>query len=188
MAIKVGSARNYLQIQRLSPTLRKNIRILVAFPEMYEMRFLLPDQVSLALGSFRWFIPRCWIVHIVIVVCFSLTLNVAAASCGDYLHGMGAAEGFLVQAYETKTTDLTLIQREDRRKPRECSGPACRQAPAIPADQPQPFPTYSPIKEICLHGQRDAVTDEIWVGVEPRLELDLKSPASVRLERPPQLG
>jgi hypothetical protein len=157
----------------------------------------------------------------VLVVCFSLTLNVAAASCGDYLHGMRAEEGFLVPAHETNPTDLTLIHPEttlihpettlihpettlihpettlihpettlihpeNRRKPRECFGPACHQAPAIPMDQPQPFSICSPLKDLCLDCQRIAVTEEIWVGVEPRSDLDRKSPDSVRLERPPQ--
>lgn len=162
------------------------------------MRFPLPDRVSLSLGRFPsgpvlGFFTPCWIVRFVLVICFSQTLNVAAASCGDYLYGMEAEKGFLVPAHETNPTDLTLIHPEttlihpeNRRKPRECFGPACHQAPAIPMDQPQPFSICSPLKDLCLDCQRIAVTEEIWVGVEPRSDLDRKSPDSVRLERPPQ--
>ena len=194
LAIKVGSTRNYLRIQRSSPTLRKFSRFFVAFPEVDEMRFSLPDRVSFAprafrgSGSFCRPLTCCWIVRLLITACFSLTLNVAAASCGDYLNGMAEEEGFLVQAHETNPTDLPLIQPKNPRKPRGCSGPACHQAPAIPMDQPQPFSICSPLKDLCLDCQRIAVTEEIWVGVEPRSELERKSPDSVRLERPPQLG
>ncbi len=177
-----------MRIQRSSPTLRRVSRVFVAFPEVDEMRFPLPDRVSFAPRAFRGSVTCCWIVRLLVAACFSLTLNVAAASCGDYLHGMGAEKGFLVPAHETNPTDLPLIQPKNPRKPRECSGPACDQAPAIPMDQPQPFSICSPLKDLCLDCQRIAVTEEIWVGVESRSELERKSPDSVRLERPPQLG
>lgn len=167
--------------------------MIFAFPEVDEMRFPLPDRVLLSLGRFLsgpflGFVTPCWIVRFVLAICFSQTLNVAAASCGDYLHGMRAEKGFLVPAHEMSPTDLTLIPLENPRKPRECSGPGCHEAPVIPMDQPQPFSICSPLKDLCLDCQRIAVTEEIWVGVEPRSELDGKSPHSVRLERPPQLA
>ncbi len=123
-----------------------------------------------------------------VAACFSLTLNVAAASCGDYLNGVAEEQGFFAQTHETNPTALSLIQPENPLKSRECSGAACRQAPMIPMNQPQPFPICWLIEDLCLDCQRITVTEEIGAGVEPRSELERKSPDSVRLERPPQLG